>query len=93
MHQGLSDANQKRQDKVTQLMKTSFSMTETKVYRVFVARCLKSDESVDMFVAHLKRLSEFSGHHVANDKDSMLIQQLLSRLPGRFQSSASTWHG
>ena len=72
LYQGLAAADRKKQDEVTKLMKTSFNMTETN--QAFVTRRLKSDESVDAFVADLKRLSALSGHAVADDKDSVVIQ-------------------
>ena len=80
VYQGLAAADRKTQDEVTKLMKTAFNMTETKAYQAFVTRRLKSDESVDAFVADLKRLSALSGHAVADDKDSVVIQQLLNDL-------------
>ena len=55
-------------------------MTETKAYQVFVARWLKGDESVDTFVADLKRLSALAGHTSVDDKTTVVVQQLLNGL-------------
>ena len=55
-------------------------MTESFAYQVCTARRLTRDDSVDAFVAALKRLCELSGHAV-DDKDSVVIQQLLTGLP------------
>ena len=63
------------------LMTKSFSMMETSAYKAFTARRLKCDESVDAFVADLKRLCELSGHKVVYDDDSVVMQQLLAKLP------------
>ena len=59
----------------------SFRMTDSSAYQAFIARRLKCDESVDAFVANLKRLCELSGHKVVDNEDSVVIQQLLAGLP------------
>ena len=74
-------ADREKESDVMALMTKSFSMTESSAYPAFIARRLKCDESVDAFVANLKRLCELSGHTVVDDEDSVVIQQLLAGLP------------
>ncbi|XP_065182720.1 uncharacterized protein LOC135813558 [Sycon ciliatum] len=45
---------------------------------------MKCDESTDAFVADLKRLAELSGHKVTDDKDPVVVQQLLKGLPADY---------
>ena len=81
----MSEEGQKKEAEVKQLMKTSFSLTETAAYQTFLGRRLKCDESVEAFIADLKRLSELSGHKVTGDDDSVIIQQFLSGLPTDYE--------
>ena len=81
---GMFEEIQKKEAEVKQLMKTSFSLTETAAYQAFLGRQLKCDESVEAFIADLKRLSELSGHKVTGDDDSVIIQQFLSGLPADY---------
>eukprot|EP00117_Sycon_ciliatum_P049442 scpid25853/ scgid35045/ len=82
--QGMADADRKKQDEVVKLMLSSFSMTKSAAYEAFVVRKMKCDESTDAFVADLKRLAELSGHKVTDDKDPVVVQQLLKGLPADY---------
>ena len=77
----MSDADKKKKDKVQEVMVKSFSVVKDKAYGQFTTRKLKPDESPDAFVAELRRLLEASGHKVRDDKDSVLISQVLAGLP------------
>ena len=81
IYNGMMSADRKMESDVVARITKSFSMTESFAYQAFIARRLKCDESVDAFVANLKRLCELSGHKVVDDEDSVVIQQLLAGLP------------
>ena len=76
----MMSADRKMEPDVVALITKVFSMTESSAYQAFIASRLKCDESVDAFVADLKRLCELSGHKVVDDEDSVVIQQLLAGL-------------
>ena len=49
----MEEAKRKSQDEVCKKMVESFSVTKPRAYQMFVARCLKADESADAYVARL----------------------------------------
>ena len=79
-------ADQVKENKVKEKMVSSFSMTPAQGYQSFVRRRMKADESPDAYVADLERLLAISGHSSGGDagKDPVLIEQLLTGLPGNF---------
>ena len=74
-------ADKKKKDKVKDVMVKSFSAVLSEAYAQFTSRKLKLDESPDAFVADLRRLLESSGHEVKDDKDAVMISQMLAGLP------------
>ena len=76
----MSDVDKKKKE-VQEVMVKSFSVVKDEAYGQFSRRKLKPDESPDAFVVELRRLLEASGHKVQNDKDSVLISQVLAGLP------------
>ena len=43
------------------------------------------DEAVDAYIADLQRLAGLAGHDASDDKDPMLVEQLVCGLPAEFQ--------
>ena len=77
----MDPADKKKEDKVKDVMVKSFSAVSSEAYTQFTSRKLKPDESPDAFVADLRRLLESSGHKVKDNKDAVMIAQLLAGLP------------
>ena len=81
----LSDNDKKDADKVKKALEIAFAPSAGESYRRFVACKMRVEESVDGYVADLKRLLTMSGHNVAaDDKDPMLMKQFVSGLPANF---------
>ena len=76
--------DQKDEEKVNEKMKMSFSLTKAQAYRAFTTRTLREDESTDAYVADLQRLASLAGHAADDDKDPLLIEQMVSGLPSAF---------
>ncbi|XP_065196502.1 uncharacterized protein LOC135827994 [Sycon ciliatum] len=76
--------DQKDEEKVNEKMKVSFSLTKAQAYRAFTTRTLREDESTDAYVADLQRLASLAGHAADDDKDPLLIEQMVSGLPSAF---------
>ena len=69
--------DKKDKSAVVAKMKSSFCVTKSQAYRLFVARKLREDESADAYVADLQRLATLAGHDATDDKDPMLVIYLL----------------
>ena len=77
----MSDTDKKDVDKVKTTMMKSFGVSKSIAYSQFTSRRLRVDESVDAFVADLRRLLTLSGHNDVGEKDSVIIEQILAGLP------------
>ena len=77
----MSDTDKKDVDKVKTTMMKSFGVSKSIAYSQFTSRRLRVDESVDAFVADLRRLLTLSGHNDVGEKDSVIIEQMLAGLP------------
>ena len=75
-------ADRKDPDKVKAQLKAAFGVTPADAYSKFTSRTLSEEESVDNYVADLKRLLTLSGQAVAADGTScILIEQFYAGLP------------
>ena len=82
----MSELDKRDADRVTFVMRKSFSVTASEAYRMFTHRKLLMDESPDAYVADLQRLLELSGHFKTDgDCDAVLIEQMLVGLPHEFE--------
>lgn len=61
-------------------------MTKAQAYRAFTNRKLRQNESRDAYVTDLQRLTEFAGHKSTEDKDPMLVKQIIAGLPMTYSS-------
>ena len=77
-------SDQKDKDKVLAKMGLSFTLTKAQAYARFTSRTMRVDESPDAYVADLQRLSTMAGHKADDDKDPMIIEQLIKGLPVEF---------
>eukprot|EP00117_Sycon_ciliatum_P045998 scpid93880/ scgid32998/ len=77
----MESTDKKSKDKVAATMLKSFGASKSVAYRSFTSRRLREDESVDAFVADLRRLLTMSGHTDTGDKDAMVIEQMLAGVP------------
>ena len=81
----LSDDNKKKPDEIKAALSQAFAMSAAEAYRSFTARVMRRGESVDAYVAELKRLLVLSKHKIADDdKDPMLMEQMIRGLPRDF---------
>ena len=81
----MSEADKKDEDKVVARLRESFQASAGEAYTQFVKRKKRGDETVDAYLADLRRLMATSGHKEAADgKDPMLMAQLLAGLPTKF---------
>ena len=76
----LSDTDKKDKKKVKTTMEKSLGVDKSAAYSQFMSRRLKADESIDAWVADLRRLLTQAGHKDAGDKDSVIIEQMLAGL-------------
>ena len=78
----MAEGDKKKKEKVQELMLTSFSLSKTDAYRAFQQRMLRVDETPDENVVDLRRLLALAGYATPNDdKDAIVVEQLLSGLP------------
>ena len=78
----MEEADQEDESKVKGRLAESFSMLPSKAYSLFVKRRNRVDESVDAYLADLRRLLGISGHKEdGGEKDPMLMEQFLAGLP------------
>ena len=78
----LSDTDKKDAGAVKSALTAAFAPSAAESYRAFTSRSLRGGESVDAYVADLKRMLTASGHKLAvDDKDPMLVEQLIRGLP------------
>ena len=61
VYQQLSDSEKKDIEKVTGALYSAFAVDQFTAYELFMARRLKSDEVVDVYLADLRRLSSLFG--------------------------------
>ena len=81
----MSDADKADKDMVHAQLQKSFSMLPGEAYSQYVRRRKRDDESVETYLADLRRLMRISGHkEKADGKDPMLLEQFLVGLPSRF---------
>ena len=80
----MEDGDKKKMDEVQKKLSAAFAVTAADAYRSFVNRKLKIDESIDAYVADLQRLLTLSGHNVAGDTDTVVIEQFVAGLPSDF---------
>ena len=81
----MASGDQKDEAKVKQRLVESFSVTPADAYHQFVKRRKRADETVDAYLADLRRLQRLSGHKEAADgKDPILLEQFLVGLPPHF---------
>ncbi|XP_065177095.1 uncharacterized protein LOC135806835 [Sycon ciliatum] len=76
----LSDTDKASESAVKKALESAYTMTPADAFRQFKARTLRDDEPVDTYVTDLKRLLALSGHTCADDKDMVLLEQLLDGL-------------
>ena len=77
----MAAADRKDPAKVKEKMTSAFAVTASMAYSLFTSRKLRTDESVDTYVADLQRLLETAGHRVADaEKDRVLLEQFISGL-------------
>ena len=80
VYDALSDNEKKDAEKVKKALEIAFAPSAAESYRRFVARKMQVEESVDGYVADLKRLLTMSGHNVAaDDKDPMRMESVVCR--------------
>lgn len=78
----MEKADQEDEDKVQSRLAESFSMLPGEAYSSFVRRKKRVDESVDAYLADLRRLMRISGHKEdSGGKDPMLVEQFLVGMP------------
>ncbi|XP_065189613.1 uncharacterized protein LOC135820225 [Sycon ciliatum] len=77
-------ADRKKQDKVLAKLRQSFCMTKAQAYSAFTKRKLRIDESPDAYVADLQRLYTLAGHAADDDKDALLIEQMIAGLSSQY---------
>ena len=80
----LTEDEKKDRDKVKSVLQSSFGVSAGEAYRLFTQRRLKVDESPVTYVADLKRLLELSGYKTSGDSDPVVIEQMLTGLPGDY---------
>ena len=81
----IDESVQDCEDEVKRRFSEAFCMSPAQAYRKFVGRVLRVDESVDTFLADLRKLLRLSGHAEAHGgKDPLLIEQFMSGLPAGF---------
>ena len=82
---GMSDSDKDDETKVKERLEMSFSMLPGEAFALFVRRKKRVDESVDSYLADLRRLMRISGHKEADGgKDPMLLEQFLAGFPAKF---------
>ena len=78
----MEEADQEDESKVKGRLGESFSMLPGEACSLFVKRRKRVDESVDEYLADLRRLLGVSGHKEdCGGKDPMLMEQFLAGLP------------
>ena len=81
----MAEADKKKKEKVQELMLTPFSLSKADAYRAFQQRMLRVDETPDEYVVDLRRLLALAGYATPNDdKDAVVVEQLLSGLPKHY---------
>ena len=81
----MAEGDKKKKEKVQDLMMTSFSLSKADAYRAFQQRMLCVDETPDEYVVDLRCLLALAGHATPNDdKDAIVVEQLLSGLPKNY---------
>ena len=78
----LSEVNQEDEAKSKAWLQKYFSMLPGEAYAKFGRRRKRIDESIEVYLADLRRLLWMAGHKIADDgKDPMLLEQFLVGLP------------
>ena len=67
VYQGLSDEIKEDYKEVKNALTTAFSASPLKAYEEFINRRLKENESVDVYLAELTRLSKLISSHVSEE--------------------------
>ena len=81
----LSEVDQEDEAKVKACLQKSFSMLPGEAYAKFGRRRKRVDESIEAYLADLRRLLRMAGHKIADDgKDPMLLEQFLVGLPAHY---------
>ena len=81
----LSATDRKVQGTVVSKMHESFCITKAQAYKCFTQRQLKVDEAVDAYIADLQRLAGQAGRDASDDKDPMVVEQIVCGLRAEFQ--------
>ena len=79
----LDDSSRKDDTLIYEQLRSAFGSTKEEAYVKFVRRQLRTDETVDVYMADLRRLLRCSGHTEVSE-DPVLKQQFLSGLPVEF---------
>ena len=85
VYDALDDGKKKKPDDVKSALEEAFAPSAAEAYRSFTGRGMRSAETVDAYVADLKRLLSLSGHKISgDDKDPLLAEQVIRGLPRDF---------
>ena len=71
--------------KVASLIHKSFNVTPSEAYRQFKSRKLLVDETLEAYLADLRRMLALAGHADTGEKDAVVIEQFVACLPSEFQ--------
>ncbi|XP_065182549.1 uncharacterized protein LOC135813378 [Sycon ciliatum] len=80
----MAEADRKKEATVKALLEKAFAPAPADSYQQFLSRRLRPDEAVDGYVADLKHHLSLAGHKITDDKDPVLLEQVICGLPPTF---------